>query len=66
VLWPLSTGPIYGILAIAAGAWLIAESLVLLRATTRGEAGKPMRLFHFSNSYLAFVFVAVAVDTFLR
>ena len=32
----------------------------------RGEPGKPMRLFHFSNSYLAFVFVAVAVDTFLR
>ncbi|MEO9238031.1 MAG: protoheme IX farnesyltransferase, partial [Jatrophihabitantaceae bacterium] len=34
--------------------------------TKRGEPGKPMRLFHLSNSYLAFVFVAVAVDTFLR
>ncbi|MCW2604194.1 MAG: Heme synthase, protoheme farnesyltransferase COX10-CtaB [Pseudonocardiales bacterium] len=66
VLWPIATGPVYGLLAIAAGIWLIAESLVLLRATNRGEAGKPMRLFHFSNSYLAFVFVADAVDTFLR
>ena len=65
VLWPLATGPVYGALAIAAGVGLIGESLVLLRATARGEAGKPMRLFHFSNSYLAFVFVAVAVDTFL-
>ena len=65
VLWPIATGPVYGVLAIAAGIWLVAESVVLLRATTRG-GGKPMRLFHFSNSYLAFVFVAVAVDTFLR
>ena len=38
----------------------------LYAATRRGEPGKPMRLFHLSNSYLAFVFVAVAVDTFLR
>jgi protoheme IX farnesyltransferase len=65
-LWPLATGALYGVLAIIAGAWLIAESLVLLRAVNRGEPGKPMRLFHFSNSYLAFVFVAVALDTFLR
>jgi protoheme IX farnesyltransferase len=66
VLWPIATGPVYGILAIAAGIWLIAESVVLLRATSRGAGAKPMRLFHFSNSYLAFVFVAVALDTFLR
>jgi protoheme IX farnesyltransferase len=66
LLWPLATGPVYGIAAIAAGAWLIVESAQLLRAVRRGEAGKPMRLFHFSNSYLAFVFVALAVDTFLR
>jgi heme O synthase-like polyprenyltransferase len=25
-----------------------------------------MRLFHLSNSYLTFVFVAVAIDTFLH
>jgi heme O synthase-like polyprenyltransferase len=25
-----------------------------------------MQLFHLSNSYLAFLFVAVAVDTFIR
>ncbi|MDR1999088.1 MAG: hypothetical protein LBQ06_03975 [Frankiaceae bacterium] len=49
-----------------AGAWLIAEALRLLAAIRAGGPGKPMRLFHFSNSYLAFVFVAVAVDTFLR
>jgi protoheme IX farnesyltransferase len=27
---------------------------------------KPMRLFHWSNSYLALVFIAAAVDPLLR
>jgi protoheme IX farnesyltransferase len=27
---------------------------------------QPMRLFHWSNSYLALLFVAAAVDTLLR
>jgi protoheme IX farnesyltransferase len=65
-LWPIATGWIYGVLAAGAGVALITEAHRLLAATMRGEAGKPMRLFHLSNSYLAFVFVAVAVDTFLR
>ncbi|MDQ2836015.1 MAG: heme o synthase [Actinomycetota bacterium] len=66
LLWPLATGWVYGVLALAAGAALLVEAHRLYAATKRGEAGKPMRLFHLSNSYLAFVFVAVAVDTFLR
>ncbi|MCW2522970.1 MAG: protoheme farnesyltransferase, partial [Frankiales bacterium] len=66
VLWPLATSWVYGLIATAAGAALLVEAYRLLAATKRGEAGKPMRLFHFSNSYLALVFVAIAVDTFLR
>ncbi len=66
LLWPVATGWVYGLLALAAGAALLTEAHRLLSATRRGEPGKPMRLFHLSNSYLAFVFVAVAVDTFLR
>ena len=66
VLWPVATGWVYGVLALAAGAALLTEAYRLLAAARRDERGKPMRLFHLSNSYLAFVFVAVAVDTFLR
>jgi protoheme IX farnesyltransferase len=66
LLWPVATGWVYGLLALAAGAALLTEAHRLLAAARRGESGKPMRLFHLSNSYLAFVFVAVAVDTFLR
>jgi protoheme IX farnesyltransferase len=66
LLWPIATGWVYGVLAAGAGVALLIEAHRLYSATRRGLPGKPMRLFHLSNSYLAFVFVAVAVDTFLR
>jgi protoheme IX farnesyltransferase len=66
VLWPLATGWVYGVLAALAGMALLVGAHRLLRRTGRGENAKPMELFHLSNSYLAFVFVAIAVDTFLR
>jgi protoheme IX farnesyltransferase len=66
-LWPLATGWVYGALALAAGAALIVAAHRLLRRTRGGANAKAaMQLFHLSNSYLAFVFVAVAVDTFVR
>lgn len=67
VLWPLATGWVYGLLALAAGAALIGAAY-RLRAKTgdTADAKAAMALFHLSNSYLAFVFVAVAVDTFVR
>jgi protoheme IX farnesyltransferase len=65
-LWPLATGWLYGALAGAAGVALIVGAQRLYWQTTRGGQPKPMAFFHLSNSYLAFVFVAVAVDTFVR
>ncbi|GAB2466735.1 protoheme IX farnesyltransferase [Jatrophihabitans fulvus] len=66
-LWPLATGWIYGLLASLAGAGLIVAAHRLLSATRReANAKAAMSLFHLSNSYLAFVFVAVAVDVFVR
>jgi protoheme IX farnesyltransferase len=66
VLWPLATGWVYAAVAALAGFVLLGEAHRLYAATSRGEAGKPMRLFHLSNSYLAVIFVAVAIDTFVR
>jgi len=57
-LWPLATTPVYGLVALAAGAWFVVEAHRLHRAGGR----RPMRLFHLSNSYLAIVFAAVALD----
>lgn len=65
-LWPVAgTGWLYPVVAGIAGAWLIWESSALLRranAGLRDAALKPMKLFHWSNSYLAIVFIAAAVD----
>jgi protoheme IX farnesyltransferase len=66
-LWPVATGWVYGVLAVLAGAAFIGAAHRLLLRTRDGATAKAaMQLFHLSNSYLAFVFVAVAVDTFLR
>jgi len=65
-LWPLATGWAYGVLAALSGTVLLVGAHRLLARTKRGEDAKPMQLFHLSNSYLAFVFVAIAVDVFVR
>jgi protoheme IX farnesyltransferase len=56
---------VYLAVAVAAGAWFVAEAVRLLRAAHRGTPQRPMRLFHVSISYLTLVFVAVAVDVLL-
>ncbi len=66
-LWPLATGWVYGALAVLAGAALVGAAHRLLVSTRKGANAKAaMQLFHLSNSYLAFLFVAVAVDTFVH
>jgi protoheme IX farnesyltransferase len=66
-LWPLSAGWVYGVLAAGAGAVLILAAHKLYRHTKLDDgSAKPMVFFHLSNSYLAFVFVAVAVGTFVH
>ena len=69
VLWPVAgTGWLYPLVAAVTGAALIVEAVALWSRARKGltdAALKPMRLFHWSNSYLALVFVAAAVDPLL-
>lgn len=69
-LWPVAgTGWLYPTVALVTGVALIWEAVQLLVRARRGltdAALKPMRLFHWSNSYLALVFVAAALDPLLR
>jgi protoheme IX farnesyltransferase len=69
-LWPVAgTGWIYPLAAAALAVVFLREAFALLaRAHTgaEGAALRPMRLFHFSNIYLALLFVAAAVDPLLR
>lgn len=62
VAWPLGLGPIYAGVASVAGAVFLLEAFRLVRRSRRGEPAKPMRLFHWSVTYLTIVFIAVAVD----
>lgn len=69
VLWPVaSTGWLYPVAAGALGAMFLLEAHTLRRRTL--DSGdfievRSMRLFHFSNAYLALLFVAVAVDALI-
>ena len=70
VLWPVAhAGWLYPAVAAVVGLALLWQSALLLARARRGltdAALQPMRLFHWSNSYLALLFVAAAVDTLLR
>jgi protoheme IX farnesyltransferase len=68
-LWPIAgTGLLYPIVAGGCGIALLIEAVQLLRRARAGLSDalmKPMRLFHWSNSYLALIFVAAAIDPLL-
>ena len=57
-----ASGPVYLISAVVLGAGFLREAHVLQRQVLSGAAFKPMRLFHFSITYLSLLFLAVAVD----
>jgi heme o synthase len=60
------TGPVYAVAAAGLGAWFLAETHGLLRRARAGVDPRPMRVFHVSISYLTILFLAVALDPFLR
>jgi protoheme IX farnesyltransferase len=53
---------IYGAAAVVLGGLFLAEAFRLVGRARRGVPAKPMRLFHWSVTYLTILFVAVAVD----
>jgi protoheme IX farnesyltransferase len=59
------SGPVYGVSASLLGAAFLREAHLLHRRVGRGEDAAPMRLFHWSITYLALLFLAVAVDALL-
>lgn len=60
-----ATSWVYATAAVLAGGWFLTKAHRLHAATSHGEDSNPMKLFHLSNSYLALVFVAIAVDSVL-
>jgi heme o synthase len=68
-LWPVApTGWFYPVVAAVLGVVVLVEAYALIRRVARGRRGldlRPMRFFHWSNLYLALLFVAVALDPLL-
>jgi protoheme IX farnesyltransferase len=62
---PLGAGPVYAVTALVTGGLFVIEAHRLNGRARRGEPMRPMRLFHWSTTYLTLVFVAVAAEAFL-
>jgi protoheme IX farnesyltransferase len=61
------TGPVYAITAVVLGAAFLLEAHRLLSRARRGvDELAPMRLFHWSITYLTLLFVAVAIDPLIH
>ena len=69
VLWPVApTGLLYPVAAVVLGGAFLVEAHRLLARAREGVVGpalRPMRLFHWSITYLTLLFVAIAVDPLL-
>ena len=59
------SGPVYAVSAVVLGAAFLREAHLLHRRVRSGGEPSPMRLFHWSITYLALLFLAVAVDALL-
>ena len=66
VAWPLGLGPVYGATALVTGGLFLASAFLLVRRSLRGEPLRPMRLFHWSITYLTILFIAVAADALVK
>jgi protoheme IX farnesyltransferase len=55
-------GLIYTLAAVIGGVWFIVEAHLLQNKTRAGEVKNPMKLFHFSITYLTVLFIAIGVD----
>ncbi|NYI07252.1 protoheme IX farnesyltransferase [Allostreptomyces psammosilenae] len=70
LLWPAAgTSWFYPVVALLLGAVWLREAHALLGRARRDEDGaklKEMRLFHWSITYVSLLFLAVAIDPFLR
>ena len=64
-LIPFGLGWLYAGPALVTGAVFVLEAHRMDGRIRRGEPAKPMRLFHWSTTYLTIVFVAIAISALI-
>ncbi|GAA1791453.1 heme o synthase [Luedemannella flava] len=57
---------LYGAVAVVTSALFVLEAHRMLGRIRRNEQVKPMRLFHWSTSYLTILFVIIAIDALIQ
>jgi protoheme IX farnesyltransferase len=65
-LWALGMSPLYGVTALIVGGLFVLEAHRLHGRARRGEPVRPMRLFHWSTTYLTILSVAISVDALIH
>jgi protoheme IX farnesyltransferase len=65
-LWAFGMSPLYAAVAAVVGTMLLVEAHRLHGRARRGEPVAPMRLFHWSTTYLTILSVAIAVDALIH
>jgi protoheme IX farnesyltransferase len=65
-LWALGMSPLYGLTAVVVGALLLVEAHRVYARARRDEPVRPMRLFHWSTTYLTILSVAISVDALIH
>jgi protoheme IX farnesyltransferase len=63
LLYPVAdAGYVYLGTAVLTGGWFLVEAHRMTHQIARGQQIRPMRLFHYSITYLTLLFIAVAVS----
>jgi protoheme IX farnesyltransferase len=65
-LWALGMTPLYGLTAAVVGTLLLVEAHRVYGRARRDEPVKPMRLFHWSTTYLTILSVAISIDALIH
>jgi protoheme IX farnesyltransferase len=65
-LWALGMSPVYGVTAVVIGALFVLEAHRVYARARRDEPVKPMRLFHWSTTYLTILSVVISVDALIH
>jgi protoheme IX farnesyltransferase len=67
LLWPVAhLGIVYGVSAVLLGAFFLREACLLRNRVRSGAPAAPMRLFHWSITYLSLLSAAIVADVLLR
>jgi heme o synthase len=67
LLWPVARlGVVYAVSAVLLGALFLREAYLLRNRVRHGAAAAPMRLFHWSITYLSLLSASIVADVLLR